>query len=444
MAVKPLLLSLFPTEHGIEQHERRARQRSADDVRQPVYARKLMDALHDLVIKIKRALNGGEVRLSDNQRAAFRELADKVGEMEQLFSEALETTQGKAGSKNAANEGGKVRYSLNPEFSDRFDAWLRADKKNDPASGRFLVGTTSDSLQSIGVSDYKIYWNAAKIAKIMNEHPAMTADVIKSVPNILEHPILVMQSQTVANRITMFGEVMDEAGNPVLAALELSPQNKAGEIQDFAVIASAYGKSGAQRLIDQSDILYIDPNKKRTDSWLQLLRLQLPSRVTDYGSIGSVTLVPRDVNGNLSFGKGGEKTAMQIAFEKAANQNEHEERIRTTKYSLKTDSEGRRLTDAQEEYFKNSKVRDAEGRLKPVYHGTSRADRVGNVFRPERATSGPMAFFTDNADIAQNYSRDKSDTSISYDTDYDSYETQFRTAKDGKSISLIDVWRQLP
>lgn len=34
-----------------------------------------------------------------------------------------------------------------------------------------------------------------------------------------------------------------------------------------------------------------------------------------------------------------------------------------------------------------------------AYHGTSRGDRVGNVFLPERATSGPMAFFTDNREI---------------------------------------------
>ena len=31
-----------------------------------------------------------------------------------------------------------------------------------------------------------------------------------------------------------------------------------------------------------------------------------------------------------------------------------------------------------------------------AYHGTARGDRVGNVFLPERATSGPMSFFTDN------------------------------------------------
>ena len=42
-----------------------------------------------------------------------------------------------------------------------------------------------------------------------------------------------------------------------------------------------------------------------------------------------------------------------------------------------------------------------------AYHGTSRADRVGTEFREDRATSGPMAFFTDSKKIAGNYARDK-------------------------------------
>ena len=42
----------------------------------------------------------------------------------------------------------------------------------------------------------------------------MTAEVIKEVPQILEHPILVMQSQTVANRITIYGETVDADGTP--------------------------------------------------------------------------------------------------------------------------------------------------------------------------------------------------------------------------------------
>ena len=79
-----------------------------------------------------------------------------------------------------------------------------------------------------------------------------------------------------------------------------------------------------------------------------------------------------------------------------------------------------------------------------AFHGTSRADRVGNVFLPERATSGPMAFFTDNREIAERYSRDKADTSLAYDEEYSDYYTQFRVTRNGKSLSVGDLWKYLP
>lgn len=80
-----------------------------------------------------------------------------------------------------------------------------------------------------------------------------------------------------------------------------------------------------------------------------------------------------------------------------------------------------------------------------AYHGTSRKDRVGNVFRPERATSGPMAFFTENREIAESYSK-KRDTSIDYDSDYDNYKTQFRSKHKatGKDYAIYDMWGFLP
>ncbi len=79
-----------------------------------------------------------------------------------------------------------------------------------------------------------------------------------------------------------------------------------------------------------------------------------------------------------------------------------------------------------------------------AYHGTARADRVGNVFRPDRATSGPMAFFTSDRSVAENYAKGKQDTSLAYDERYDSYETQFRASKDGQDLSLIEIYDKLP
>ncbi len=84
------------------------------------------------------------------------------------------------------------------------------------------------------------------------------------------------------------------------------------------------------------------------------------------------------------------------------------------KFSLSVDSEGKGLSEGQKEYFKDESplLLDENGGLKRYYHGTARKDRVGTIFDPNRATSGPMAYFTDDVKIANNYAKDKARISI--------------------------------
>ena len=101
----------------------------------------------------------------------------------------------------------------------------------------------------------------------------------------------------------MFGELYDDSGLPVLAILELQPEGDNNVILDEIKIASTYGKDNPQSLIDSSKILYIDPNKNRTDKWLARNRLQLPFLPTDYGSINRVTYKNDSVNTKSAMGK---------------------------------------------------------------------------------------------------------------------------------------------
>lgn len=102
-------------------------------------------------------------------------------------------------------------------------------------------------------------------------------------------------------------------------------------------------------------------------------------------------------------------------------------------------------SEAFREWFGESKIVNDHGEPVVVYHGTARADRVGTVFRGDRATSGPMAFFTDHENIASNYARDKGDTSIVYEAeDYYDYHQQFRlTLPSGQDIPLERYWYYL-
>lgn len=75
------------------------------------------------------------------------------------------------------------------------------------------------------------------------------------------------------------------------------------------------------------------------------------------------------------------------------------------KYSL-TDSNGKRLTKGQREYFKNSKARDENGNLMVVYHGSK--DYGFTVFDTSKADDNMSLFFTNSKDMANSYVGDKS------------------------------------
>lgn len=69
-----------------------------------------------------------------------------------------------------------------------------------------------------------------------------------------------------------------------------------------------------------------------------------------------------------------------------------------------------------------------------AYHGSARPDRVGGVFDPKRATSGPMAFFTSNPELASSYANGKADTSLA-DEDQE-YANWFKFKPPGSRSSM--------
>ena len=74
-----------------------------------------------------------------------------------------------------------------------------------------------------------------------------------------------------------------------------------------------------------------------------------------------------------------------------------------TSYSINTDNQGRQLSKQQQEYFKDSKVRDENGKLIPVYHGT-KADF--NVFtQSEEGALGKGIYFAESYDYAKGFGR---------------------------------------
>lgn len=327
--------------------------------------------------------------------AEARQLEQVKRKFDKAYKQISKTTTQVSKDNSLTEADSNTEYSLNSSFKSEVDSWYKDKAQFEKSGGFFKVGKTSDALKSIGVKDQNVVWDKSKIKDILNKHDEMTIDEIKEVPNIIENPIIVMQSKTRLNSITLFGEVYAD-GMPVMAAMQLSPTGKSGRVLDMSKISSAYGNSKAQGLIDTSDILYVDPNKKRTDSWLRALGLQLPSGLTTYGSVGKVTYYNDVVKSQKDTGN----TALFEAFNKA----EAKKREKESKDKLSL-SDTQNLSKEQEEYFKDSKVRDENGNLKVMYHGTSAGGHT--VFDPygkaKYGLFGVGSYFTDNKSVAESY-----------------------------------------
>lgn len=186
------------------------------------------------------------------------------------------------------------KYSINREFEQEYDDWDKINPRK-----VFTVGETSDVLQKLGFEKRPITWDASKIIKIQAKHPEMTDNVIKQVPNILENPIIVMRSKSAQTRLTMFGEVYVDS-KPILAVLELEPTGRNGLKLDEIKIASAYGKDNAQNFINNSDVLYVENDKKRVSNWEMRTGLQLPVGSSLTNSNNSISNNDTSVNTNIS------------------------------------------------------------------------------------------------------------------------------------------------
>lgn len=189
-------------------------------------------------------------------------------------------------------DGNTTSYSIDENFRKNVDDWV----KNTPADmlstspGYFRVGTTSEALQSIGARTDNIYMRKSKIGTIFEDHPEVNVDVIKKVPNILENPVLIMKSLTRSDSIVLLSEEKAKNGNSLMVALELTPKAGGRTEAEFSLVTSAYGRAdeNLRNLINNSELLYLDTNKNRANTWLMQLRVQFPSRQPPYGPIGNI------------------------------------------------------------------------------------------------------------------------------------------------------------
>lgn len=261
-------------------------------------------------------LEDGVVKYAEDIVAMFDKIAVQAVERYQEAQQA---------EKNTAQTDGGVQMQIRKAFYSEFDAW---DGKHSNIS--FTVGTTSDVLKSIGMKDQQIKMHSGMMISKINKHPEITRDIFRQVPDLLEKPIIVQFSDAIDPKtgkakyddsITVLGELYAKVKNngkeenkPVLVALNLLPKKKKSSVVlNVAVVKSAYTKDALQQYIDENSILYIDPDKKRTNSWLSRTGLSLPVGENRYGSVRKISYA----DGKVKVQNAKNMTDMQRALLKA-------------------------------------------------------------------------------------------------------------------------------
>ena len=141
-----------------------------------------------------------------------------------------------------------------------------------------------------------------------------------------------------------------------------------------------------------------DGGRGAVDSWIESIWRAKGSRNGNRSTDGNGrTAVQNDGLHGESSGSDGRR---------AAERSSENQRGVKDQFLLR-DSEGRSLTEAQQDYFKDSKVRDAEGRLKVVYHGSGAIfTKFSADFMSQNGSSeGQGFYFTDYKPMAEGYSK---------------------------------------
>lgn len=264
--------------------------------------KKVLTDIKSLLVKqptnaaAKAAQTLTEQQLKDLRQLYFNHQAD-AGE---AYRAALEANGG--ANKNAADikdaATGEGKYSIDPDYAEKIDAWDKEGRSDDEV---FILGSTGDTLQGLGARENDIYMNSDKINKILRDHPEMTLEEIKRIPEVLDDPTMILTSQNKGRsqqntRLVMFGSVKAKDGKPVMCILDLQPVENKIMINDMQKLTSAYTKdTNPVQFVRNSDVLYTSENKKRTTALLRSLGFEMPSELQPCGSIGSIAYTERSV-----------------------------------------------------------------------------------------------------------------------------------------------------
>ena len=263
-------------------------------------------------------------------------------------------------------------YDYSKSFAEQVEDWQNGKF---PKNDALLVGRTPEVFRKIGLNDLPMTMNQTHVDYAVNgtkEDHQMSLVMLEHLPELLEHPVAIIESATRPNDSIV--AIVDGTinGKNVIAPITIQTSSTANGVQiDANHLASAYGKKNAVNLLenalkkenaDSVGVYYLDKN--RASNLISDPRVQFPSISEKTGLIHSI------------FDAGG---------------------------SVKQKNLEQTETRQFKRWFKDSKVVDEDGKPLIVYHGSDADFNAFDMTKGRANMDIQGAFFSPWDDDAAGY-----------------------------------------
>lgn len=263
-------------------------------------------------------------------------------------------------------------YDYSKSFAEQVEDWQNGKF---PKNDALLVGRTPEVFRRIGLNDLPMTMNQTHVDYAVNgtkEDHQMSLVMLEHLPELLEHPVAIIESATRPNDSIV--AIVDGTinGKNVIAPITIQTSSTANGVQiDANHLASAYGKKNAVNLLenalkkenaDSVGVYYLDKN--RASNLISDPRVQFPSISEKTGLIHSI------------FDAGG---------------------------SVKQKNLEQTETRQFKRWFKDSKVVDEDGKPLIVYHGSDADFNAFDMTKGRANMDIQGAFFSPWDDDAAGY-----------------------------------------
>lgn len=272
----------------------------------------------------------------------------------------------------ALDLGQDSHYDYSKSFAEQVEDWQNGKF---PKNDALLVGRTPEVFRRIGLNDLPMTMNQTHVDYAVNgtkEDHQMSLVMLEHLPELLEHPVAIIESATRPNDSIV--AIVDGTinGKNVIVPITIQTTSRANDVQiDANHLASVHGRGNVENLFkkalqkenaDSVGVYYLDKN--RASILFGDIRVQFPEISEQAGLIHSI------------FDAGG---------------------------SVKQKSMEQTETRQFKRWFKDSKVVDEDGKPLIVYHGSDADFNAFDMTKGRANMDIQGAFFSPWDDNAAGY-----------------------------------------